>query len=53
MATMRSRVADGITTTFASHFDISVSLAQALHLDAVSVYSRQATGRKYLIDPSA
>ena len=53
MATMQRRVAEGITTTFASHFDVSVSLAQALQLDAVGVYSRQATGKKYLIDPSA
>ncbi|MHB1445522.1 MAG: MDR/zinc-dependent alcohol dehydrogenase-like family protein [Acidimicrobiales bacterium] len=52
-AAMRRRVADGITTTFASHFDDTVSLAQALHLDAISVYSRQATGKKYLIDPTA
>ena len=53
VAIMRRRVVDGITTTFVSHFDVSVSLARALHLDAVSAYSRQATGRKYLIDPSA
>jgi len=49
---MRRRVADGITTTFASRFDRTVSLAGALDLDAVATYSRQATGQKYLIAPN-
>lgn len=52
VAAMRRRVAQGITTTFASHFDRAVSLAGALHLGAIRAYSRQATGQKYLIAPN-
>lgn len=48
---MRKRVADEITTTFASHYTHEVSLAGALQLDAISVYAKQATGEKYLIKP--
>jgi hypothetical protein len=29
-----------------------VSLAEALHLDAIAVYSKQATGEKYLMNPN-
>jgi len=29
-----------------------VSLAQALQLDTISVYSKRATGEKYLINPN-
>ena len=41
-----------IETTFASHYAKVVSLAGALALDAIAVYGRQASGEKYLIDPS-
>jgi len=48
---MRARVAAEIKTTFASHYTQEVSLAQALSLEAIAVYGRQATGEKYLITP--
>lgn len=49
---LRQRVADEIKTTFASHYTQEVSLAEALSLDAISVYGQQATGEKYLINPN-
>lgn len=49
---MRRRVAAGLTTTFASHFTDSVSLAGALDIGAVTSYGRQATGQKYLVVPN-
>jgi NADPH:quinone reductase len=52
VAAMRQRVAEGLTTTFASSFTDEVSLAGALRLDAIAVYSRHATGKKYLIRPA-
>jgi NADPH:quinone reductase len=52
MASMRRRVAAGLTTTFASQYTDEVTLAGALQLDAIAVYSRQATGKKYLITPN-
>ena len=48
---MRKRVVDEITTTFASHYTHEVSLAEALHLESLETYSKQATGEKYLITP--
>jgi NADPH2:quinone reductase len=45
-------VADEIKTTFASHYTREVSLAEALHLDAIRGYGRQSTGEKYLIRPN-
>jgi NADPH2:quinone reductase len=50
---LRQRVADELTTTFASHYTAEVSLDGALDLDAVRTYARQATGQKYLIRPDA
>jgi NADPH2:quinone reductase len=52
MASMRRRVAAGLTTTFASQYTDEVTLAGALQLDAIATYSRQATGKKYLITPN-
>jgi NADPH:quinone reductase len=52
IARLRSRVAAGLTTTFACGYTDQVSLAGALGLDAIAGYSRQATGQKYLIIPS-
>jgi hypothetical protein len=48
---MRKRVADEITTTFASHYTHEVSLAEVLQLKLIAGYSKQATGEKYLITP--
>jgi len=53
VAAMRQRVAGALTTTFASSFTDEVTLAGALQLDAIAVYTRQATGKKYLITPNA
>jgi NADPH2:quinone reductase len=52
IAKLRARVAAEIETTFASHYAKQVSLEGALALDAIAVYGRQASGEKYLIDPS-
>jgi NADPH2:quinone reductase len=48
---LRAKVAAEITTTFASHYTSEVSLAEALSMDAISVYAKQATGEKFLILP--
>ena len=49
---LRQRVVDEIGTTFASHYTKEVSLAEALTIEALSVYGKQATGEKYLINPT-
>ncbi|HLI54409.1 MAG TPA: zinc-binding dehydrogenase [Acidimicrobiales bacterium] len=49
---MRRRVAAGITTTFASSYSETVTLAGALDPEVAAAYGRQATGRKYLILPN-
>jgi len=49
---LRERVAREIKTTFASHYTKEVSLAEALQLGEIAVYGKQATGEKYLINPS-
>lgn len=51
MLELRARVAREITTTFASHYTLEVSLAGALSLEAMAVYAKQATGEKVLIKP--
>lgn len=48
---LRERVAAELKTTFASHYTREVSLAEALSLDAINAYGKQATGTKYLITP--
>jgi NADPH:quinone reductase len=50
---LRERVANEITTTFASSYTDQVALAGMLTADAISVYGRQATGLKYLVTPQA
>jgi NADPH2:quinone reductase len=49
---LRQRVANEIKTTFASAYTAEVSLSEALTLEAITVYGKQATGEKYLINPS-
>ncbi|HET7793007.1 MAG TPA: zinc-binding dehydrogenase [Rhizobacter sp.] len=49
---LRERVAAELKTTFASHYTREVSLAEALSLEAINVYGKQATGEKYLIKPN-
>jgi NADPH2:quinone reductase len=49
---LQERVAAEVKTTFASSYARTISLAEALHLDAISGYGSQATGEKYLINPN-
>lgn len=49
---LRERVVRGIKTTFASHYTDEVSLAEALSLEAIARYGKQATGQKFLINPN-
>merc|ERR1712039_1009503 len=49
---LRARVAAEITTTFASTYTREVSLEEALAEDAVKEYTQQATGAKFLVNPS-
>jgi len=48
---LRQRVASEITTTFASSYTREVSLAEALSLEAIASYGKQATGEKFLVTP--
>jgi NADPH2:quinone reductase len=50
---LRSRVAAGLKTTFASSYTGEVSLAGMLDPLAISRYSKQATGEKYLVVPNS
>ncbi len=49
---LRERVAAEIKTTFASHYTREISLREAVSLDAIADYGRQATGSKYLVRPN-
>lgn len=49
---LQKRVANELTTTFASHYSDEISLIDALQADVVAEYSKQATGKKFLINPS-
>lgn len=50
---LRARVANEITTTFASSYTARISLAEALDPAIAARYAAQATGEKYLITPQA
>ncbi len=49
---LQDRVKRELTTTFASTYTDTISLADALNPDIVRAYARKATGQKFLIDPS-
>ena len=49
---LKQRVADELTTTFASHYSHRVSLAGMVEPEAVAGWYRRATGQKYLVVPS-
>jgi NADPH:quinone reductase len=51
VAELRSRVANEITTTFASHYSSRISLHEAIQPDMIRAYAAKATGEKYLITP--
>lgn len=48
---LRQRVADELTTTFASHYTDEISLAEALDADIVAKYNAKTTGQKFLVTP--
>lgn len=50
---MRERVAAEMTTTFASHYTATISLADALKPEIVLAYQKKSTGSKYLIAPNS
>jgi NADPH2:quinone reductase len=52
VARLRSRVAAGLATTFASSYAGQMSLAGALQPAAIAQYGRMATGSKYVIVPT-
>jgi NADPH:quinone reductase-like Zn-dependent oxidoreductase len=49
---LRQRVAAELKTTFASHYTKVVSLQEALQPDNIAVYTKRATGEKFLINPN-
>jgi NADPH2:quinone reductase len=49
---LRARVAAGLKTTFASHYSKEITLEEALSIPAITEYSRQATGEKFLVRPN-
>jgi NADPH:quinone reductase-like Zn-dependent oxidoreductase len=51
VARLQRRVADELTTTFASHYSDQISLREALDLETLRRYARQATGEKFLLRP--
>ncbi len=51
-AQLRERVANEITTTFASDYSDQISLQQALDPDTIRRYQAKATGEKFLIVPT-
>jgi NADPH:quinone reductase-like Zn-dependent oxidoreductase len=52
-ARLRQRVADEITTTFASSYGMQLSLEDAVDPDQVRRYAKMATGDKALVTPQA
>jgi NADPH:quinone reductase-like Zn-dependent oxidoreductase len=52
VAKLRTRVANELKTTFASHYAKEISLAEALQQVNIAAYNKRATGEKYLINPS-
>jgi NADPH2:quinone reductase len=50
---LKARVVAELKTTFASHYTREVSLLEALQLDAIGVYGKQATGEKFLLKPNS
>ena len=48
---MRMRVAREIKTTFASSYIKEISFEEMLQPDIIKLYAKQATGKKYLVNP--
>ena len=49
---LRKKVADEIHTTFESKYSNIISLEEALSKESIITYTKQATGKKYLIKPN-
>ena len=49
---MRQRVAKEITTTFASTYVQEISFEEMLQPEIIKSYAKQATGKKYLVNPN-
>jgi len=49
---LKQKVADEIKTTFASYYTKEISLEEVLQPENINVYSKQATGEKYLVNPN-
>ena len=47
-----ARVAEELTTTFASHYSAQITLQEALAPAVINAYNRRATGEKYLVTPN-
>ena len=48
---LRHRVADELTTTFASHYTEEISLLEAMDVETLQRCAQQATGQKFLLRP--
>ena len=48
---LRKRVADELTTTFASHYSHEISLDEMMEADTAKAYNAKKTGEKYLVLP--
>jgi len=49
---LQGRVASEMKTTFKSSYNKEVSLAGALNMESIAHYGKQATGEKFLTNPS-
>jgi NADPH:quinone reductase len=49
---LKERIASELKTTFASSYAGEISLLDALDLNSIAIYSKSATGQKYLINPN-
>ncbi|MCY4426392.1 MAG: zinc-binding dehydrogenase [Halieaceae bacterium] len=52
ITSLKQKIGREIRTTFASHYAGELSLQEALSPERIAVYSRRATGKKYLINPN-
>jgi NADPH:quinone reductase len=50
---MRARVLAEATTTFASHYALTIGRKDVLDPEVLAVFAQRSTGAKYLIDPSS
>jgi hypothetical protein len=53
LARLRQRVADELTSTFASHYTDEITLREALDVPTIQRYAQQATGQKFLLRPQS